>query len=58
MDVISNLGDIFSYCWRIWSIEFTVSGITFTLANVAEVAVFIFVLGVLLDVLLDGNWGA
>lgn len=57
MDTISHLGEIFAWCWRAWNYPFTISGITFTLANVAEVSVLIFVLGVVLDALLQGGWG-
>lgn len=58
MDTISHLGKIFEECWKIWNIEFNVSGFTFTLANVAEVAVFIWVLGVVIDALLMGGWSS
>ena len=58
MEAFDILGSIFTECWRIWNIEFSFAGFTFTLANVAEVAVFVFVLGVLLDALLQGGWGA
>ena len=57
MESFEVFKSVIAKCWEIWNIEFQFAGITFTLANVAAVAVYIFVLGVILDVLLDGNWG-
>ena len=58
MDVINWLGDIFTKCWEFWNYEITFSGITFTLANVAEVSVFVWVFSLLIGNLLEDQWGA
>lgn len=57
MESFEVFKSIINKCWDIWNIQFSFGGFTFTLANVAAVAVYIFVLGIILDVLLDGNWG-
>ena len=51
------IGEIFGWCWDLWCYEFTFAGINFSLADVAEVGVFIFILTYFLGVILDGGWG-
>ena len=56
--MFSWLEEVFTECWKIWCYEFTFAGITFSLADCAEVAVFIFILTYFLGTILDGGWGS
>lgn len=57
MNVFEMMEDIFSFCWRIWNIEFTVApGVSFCLYHVAFVAVVIWIVNLVWDsISIDGG---
>lgn len=55
---LEAMGDIFGFCWDIWQYRFNIGdSLSFTLANVAEVAVIVWIGAKLLGCVLDGEWG-
>lgn len=60
MGALEIIGQVFSECWEfLTDTTFTVSGITFSLANVFEVAVVISLAGMLISIFIvneGGDW--
>lgn len=55
---LTAIGQIFNKCWEIWQYRFYIGDdLSFTLANVAEVTVIIWIGSKLLTIVLDGEWG-
>lgn len=51
MDTLAHLGEILAWCWNnLFQYEFNVSGIKFTLANVAEATVIIWAVAYCIEV--------
>lgn len=58
MDIFDFFGRMFAKCWELWNYDITFGSFTFTLANVAEVGVWIFVFCVAMDAVLNKEgWG-
>lgn len=58
MGALEMLGQIMAQCWRFLDeTEFTVSGITFTLANVLEVSVICAIGGLLISIFIVAGGG-
>lgn len=58
MNVLGGLKQIFEWCWDFFNIPFNLGGgFSFTLANVAEVAVMVWVASKMMCIALDGDWG-
>ena len=56
MEAFEVFKEIIEWCWDFFTLEqFSFAGFTFTFANVAEVAVFIWVFNMIVDGLLGGD---
>lgn len=56
VDTFEIFADVIEWCWDFLTMhEFVFAGITFTLANVMEVGVFIWVFNLIVDGLLGGD---
>lgn len=58
MNTLEHLGEILTQCWQfLCDTEFTVSGITFSLANVLEVSVVIGLASMLISIFIVADGG-
>lgn len=56
MDTIKHFGDMIAYAWDYLNTPITMSGITFTFADIAEVAVFVAVVAIVINGFTGGEF--
>lgn len=49
---------VFGFCWHLWNYKFRLGAFEFSLFDVALVSVAVFVFTIVMNVIVDGGWGA